>query len=459
MAEINFNNLYDQLSPIDQMYYDQQFSKNYVPGQQNMMLESKPAYDQMKAVYDAQQKVPEKGFFDSLNFFSEAGAAEPEKYGIGSIDMGAYYTPEQQALMFGDPNYFGNNQTNTLPFTSMADMAAANQNFMNQFNTETGTDLSLEDAFPGMNTGDIIDSMNDRQKVNRFSGMGEVGPNKSNMIGNTIVEEVIDENRIPGRIQESVPNYQNLFQRMMSGAKNKLGDVYGKTKELGTRFREGAKPVFGLASMFANATDPLNPDAFNYNPDLAAQLNFMDQNFGGSMVNNPTSGLLQYAQGTPLEGQNVMSLFGSNDPVKQLEKQLARRQKTYDNLGNQWSSLEGLNIDPDTGLDDLDRKKQTYFDKFLNPTTSWLGKVKADQKVRIDKRNVALAIKEAQKEARKKSNQNQSSTINYGKKQGTTGSWTPGGTYSAPAPQRDYSKHSAYGLKDGGLVSLFTRRG
>ena len=277
-------------------------------------------------------------------------------------------------------------------------------------------------------------------------------------------------------------NFQNLQDNVSQGLgfvqdnvsqglgflRDKLGDVYGKTQELGSRFKEGAAPVFGLASMFANATNPLNPDAFNYNPDLAAQLNFMDQNFGGSMVNNPTSGLLQYSDkvmldgelvDNPLRGLNVMSMFGSNDPVKQLEKQLARRQKTYDNLGNQWSSLEGLNIDPDTGLDDLDRKKQTYFDKFLNPTTSWLGKVKADQKVRIDKRNVALAIKEAQKEARKESNQNQSSTINYGKKQGTTGSWTPGGTYTAPAPQRDYSKHSAYGLKDGGLVSLFTRRG
>ena len=69
MAEIKFNTLYDQLSPMDQDFYDQQFSKNYVPGQENMMLEMKPGYDQMKAVYEAQQQVPEKGFFDSLNFF------------------------------------------------------------------------------------------------------------------------------------------------------------------------------------------------------------------------------------------------------------------------------------------------------------------------------------------------------------------------------------------------------
>ena len=41
---------------------------------------------------------------------------------------------------------------------------------------------------------------------------------------------------------------------------------------------------------------------------------------------------------------------------------------------------------------------------------------------------------------------------------GTTGSWTPGGTYTAPAKQRDYSTHQAYGLREGGLATMFTRR-
>jgi hypothetical protein len=40
------------------------------------MLSSQPAYEQMKSVYDAQQKIPEKSFFDSLNPFSSASAAE-----------------------------------------------------------------------------------------------------------------------------------------------------------------------------------------------------------------------------------------------------------------------------------------------------------------------------------------------------------------------------------------------
>jgi hypothetical protein len=74
MAEINYNNLYNQLSPMEQRYYDQQFSKNYVPGQENIMLSSQPAYEQMKAAYEAEQQIPESSIFDSI--FGSASAAE-----------------------------------------------------------------------------------------------------------------------------------------------------------------------------------------------------------------------------------------------------------------------------------------------------------------------------------------------------------------------------------------------
>ena len=76
MAEINFNNLYNQLSPMDRMFYDQQFQKSYDPNKENLRLSGQENYDQMKAVYDAQQQVPEKSFFDSLNPFTSASAAE-----------------------------------------------------------------------------------------------------------------------------------------------------------------------------------------------------------------------------------------------------------------------------------------------------------------------------------------------------------------------------------------------
>jgi hypothetical protein len=99
MAEINYNNLYNQLSPMNQRYYDQQFSKNYVPGQENIMLSSQPAYEQMKAVYEAQQQVPEKSFLDMINPFSSASAAEMPPvpnlslgYNMPTFDLGTGIT-------------------------------------------------------------------------------------------------------------------------------------------------------------------------------------------------------------------------------------------------------------------------------------------------------------------------------------------------------------------------------
>ena len=76
MAEINFNNLYNQLKPMEKRFYDQQFQKSYNPNQENIMLSSQPAYEQMKAVYDAQQQVPEKSFLDKINLFGSASASE-----------------------------------------------------------------------------------------------------------------------------------------------------------------------------------------------------------------------------------------------------------------------------------------------------------------------------------------------------------------------------------------------
>jgi len=331
-----------------------------------------------------------------------------------------------------------------------------------QYGAAQAEDLTnLERDFPGMSTGDIIDSMNNRQARNRYSGMGQMGPVKSDMIGNTISEELIDENRIPGRVQESVPNYQNWFERMMSGAQDKLGGAWGKTKDLGSRFKEKAGPVFGLASMFANATNPLNPKSFNYNPGLKGQLDFMDKEMGGWSTTNPNSGLMQYGADTPLAGQNVFSGFGSNDPIAQLEKTLARRQKTYDNLENQWGNT--------LTAEELEAKKTNYFNKFINPTTNWLGKITEDQKVRIDKKNKALAIKEAEREARREDARNTAKIEAY------TGQKMSDYRASRPRSERGFTGHGKSGMGrdpsdkmarggrvgygNGGLATLFTRRG
>ena len=42
MAEVASQNLYNQLTPMGQLYYDQQFKKQYTPGKENILLSSQP---------------------------------------------------------------------------------------------------------------------------------------------------------------------------------------------------------------------------------------------------------------------------------------------------------------------------------------------------------------------------------------------------------------------------------
>ena len=78
MAEIKFDDLLNQLKPMEQLFYDQQFEKLYDPtktkDQQSSRLTGQNNYEKMKAAYEAQQEIPEKGIIagaiDTFNPFS-----------------------------------------------------------------------------------------------------------------------------------------------------------------------------------------------------------------------------------------------------------------------------------------------------------------------------------------------------------------------------------------------------
>jgi len=108
MAEINFNNLYNQLTPMEQDQYDGVFGSSgfkdkYAQNPNSSLVTQNSNYEKLKAVADAEAQVPETsmlgGMMDTLNPFSKLSAAEPDIY--NSVPS---YTP------------------NNLPFTSMSDM-------------------------------------------------------------------------------------------------------------------------------------------------------------------------------------------------------------------------------------------------------------------------------------------------------------------------------------------------
>ena len=89
-------------------------------------------------------------------------------------------------------------------------------------------------------------------------------------------------------------------------------------------------PMMALANM----RNPLNPNAQNYNPALQGQIDMLEDMTGtrvfgtsdnlqfedAAMIGrDPNSGLGKYGPGSVLSGQNVVSGFGTNDYVGQLQ--------------------------------------------------------------------------------------------------------------------------------------------
>ena len=93
---------------------------------------------------------------------------------------------------------------------------------------------------------------------------------------------------------------------------------------LGTRLAN--QPRLPLpASIAAYSMSPFNPDSKNYNPDFPDQLNFLE--LGDDMIGMSGTGL-KYGSGSVLAGQNVISGFGSNNYLTQLNKYINRKNIT-----------------------------------------------------------------------------------------------------------------------------------
>jgi len=82
-----------------------------------------------------------------------------------------------------------------------------------------------------------------------------------------------------------------------------------------------AVPLIAGGLGLAYLRNPLRPGSQNYNPALKGQMDYL--NFNNMMGSNQSSGLTQYGPDSVLSGQNVVSLFGTNDYGKQLDKKVS----------------------------------------------------------------------------------------------------------------------------------------
>jgi hypothetical protein len=89
---------------------------------------------------------------------------------------------------------------------------------------------------------------------------------------------------------------------------------------LGTRLANQPRlPLPGAIAAYSRS--PFNPDSPTYNPDFEDQLNFLE--LGDGLIGLSSTGY-KYGPKSVLSGQNVISGFGTNDYLKQLNKFLAK---------------------------------------------------------------------------------------------------------------------------------------
>jgi len=113
----------------------------------------------------------------------------------------------------------------------------------------------------------------------------------------------------------------------------------------------GPAALMGGALMLGNAFNPTREGSRNYNPELQGQIDYA---LGKGLIGtNSGSGLQQYGPGSVLSGQNVQSLFGTNDYAKQLQNHI---DKYGDKDGKGQAELEDLTTDE---FDEVDAFMET----------------------------------------------------------------------------------------------------
>ena len=86
-----------------------------------------------------------------------------------------------------------------------------------------------------------------------------------------------------------------------------------------------ALPLMAGGLGLAYLRNPLRQGSMNYNPYLKDQMTYLSKN---NMLGTDQSGLTKYGSGSILSGQNVVSMFGTNDYLDQLNKYKSKYEKT-----------------------------------------------------------------------------------------------------------------------------------
>jgi len=294
----------------------------------------------------------------------------------------------------------------------------------NGFNPNTGltygaaqaSELTdLERDFPGMSTGDIIDSMNNRAFIGR-----QISPMAKPQIASP--RTVIDPNRIPGRIQEAV--------------------------EPSTRFRDAsnmAEYLQGNPQIMDNIQNTIGSGIDKFKSGLGSIKDFaMDK---GRMGRNLLGSAGAMAMGLPgIVGSGLMSLLSNLGDGADYQKYTPG----FDYNGLNDSMINDF-YDPATGLNRFDRARRKG-NTFASARTG------AEYfKLRREKKAAEAQAKQAAREAATAARAMARNPQVYSNAGITSGGFASQNT----GTNQSFSNKSGRGrtgYQEGGLASMFTRR-
>jgi len=318
---------------------------------------------------------------------------------------------------------------------------------------------SLERDFPGMSTGDIIESMNNRPQNLGFTEPQDLGfIEEAPQVKEAIYQDRIRQQNLPGFASEPQYRIRDQLKRdfleggLFRDAKQSLGqtkdafleDVSGLRNMIGNakkgiinsspmNFLRGLPTPTNLLLNFAATRNPLNPRASNYNPTLKGQVDYMKDK--GMYGITDQSGLNKITGGR-LAGKNLVSLFGSNDLGEMYGKDLSKLEGYLESMPRRFSRLRKNN-------------PGSYQNKIDN-----LNAKIAQNKIEA----------QAAQEARQASTAARARAANPGvyARADALGFTNPGGGFKSAGTNENFSNRTGRGrtgYSEGGLASMFTRRG
>ena len=116
-----------------------------------------------------------------------------------------------------------------------------------------------------------------------------------------------------------------------------------------------AVPLIAGGLGLAYLRNPLRQGSMNYNPYLKDQMTYLSEN---NMLGTDQSGLTKYGTDSILSGQNVVSMFGTNDYLDQLNKYKSKYKNTMpknrlDKLNKEIADYELAKVNKELEADQL----------------------------------------------------------------------------------------------------------